>query len=48
MRVDEWIPEEMRWSNDRGTRGTAGGGGMDSAEIVNLIMEVIGGLTAWP
>jgi hypothetical protein len=48
VRVDEWIPEERRWSDDRGTRRRTGGsGGMDPGEVINLI-DVIHGLISWP
>jgi len=49
VRLDEWIPEERRWRDDPGARSRTGGSaGMGSGDVVNLILEVIGGLSLWP
>jgi hypothetical protein len=48
VRVDEWVPEERRWSSDPYPgRRAAGGAGMDSIDVTNLIMDVFGGIS-WP
>jgi len=43
VRVDEWIPEEMRWSNDAPAPQRSGGGGSDGFEVVELILETLSG-----
>jgi hypothetical protein len=47
VRVDEWIPEERRWSDDPVGRRRAGGGDdMDANQVMNLI-DVIRQLIFW-
>ena len=45
VRVDEWNPEEMGWSNRRAGTGMGGPGASD---IANVVMDIIGGLLSWP
>jgi hypothetical protein len=46
VRVEEWLPEEMRWSGDR--RGSSASAGGSDLDVVQLIATVIGGLVEWP
>jgi hypothetical protein len=46
IRVDEWSPEEMLWSDRRTT--STGFGAAGASDVVNVVTEIIGGLISWP
>jgi hypothetical protein len=46
VRVDEWLPDEMRWSGHR--RGSSTSSGGSDLDVVPLIVNVIGGLLEGP
>jgi hypothetical protein len=45
VRVDQWSPDEMGWSDHRTGTGVGGAGASD---VVNVVMDIIGGLLSWP